>query len=54
MTNNILTLINGGRDNIERDMVEALVDGDIGKLDKLTAQLEAIESRPKANLKLVS
>lgn len=54
MTPKRFTVIEGGRDAIEHDLVIALFEGDIAKVDKLSAQLEAIAKKPSARLRVLS
>lgn len=54
MTPKRFTVIEGGRDAIEHDLVIALFEGDIDKVDKLSAQLEAIAKKPSARLRVLS
>jgi len=53
MTPNKFTLIRGGRDEIERNLVRALFEGDGTEVNRLSAQLDAIEKQCKPDLKLV-
>lgn len=48
------TVIEGGRDAIERNLVIALFEGDIAEVKKLTAQLNAIEKKSPVRLRVLS
>lgn len=50
MTSKDFTVIEGGRDAIERNLVIALFEGNIAEVDKLSAQLEAIARKPLPKL----
>lgn len=54
MTPKKFTVIEGGRDAIEHDLVIALFEGDIAKVDKLSAQLKAIAKKSPARLRVLS
>ncbi|PPC92410.1 MAG: hypothetical protein CTY35_12785 [Methylotenera sp.] len=45
------TVIEGGRDAIERNLVIALFEGNIAKVNRLSAQLEAIAKKSPAELR---
>jgi len=53
MTPKKFTVIEGGRDAIERHLIIALFEGDIAEVDKLSARLNAIEGKSGPKLKLV-
>lgn len=53
MASNKFTLIRGGRDDIERDLVRALFEVDSAEIERLSAQLNAIAGKPGPKLKLV-
>lgn len=48
------TVIEGGRDAIERNLVIALFEGNIAKVNRLSAQLEAIAKKSPAELRVFS
>jgi hypothetical protein len=48
------TVIEGGRDAIERNLVIALFEGNITEVDKLSEQLNAIAKMPPARLSVLS
>lgn len=50
MTSKKFTVIEGGRDAIERNLVIALFEGNIAEVNKLSAQLEAIARKPLPKL----
>jgi hypothetical protein len=47
-------VIEGGRDAIERNLVIAFFEGDIDKVDRLSAQLEAIAKKSAPELSILS
>jgi|APLak6261699311_1056244.scaffolds.fasta_scaffold00212_7 hypothetical protein len=49
-----ITVIEGGRDAIERNLVIALFEVDIAKVDKLSAQLDAIAKKSPTELRVFS
>jgi len=53
MTSKKFTVIEGGRDDIERDLVRALFGVDSAEIVRLSAQLNAIAGKPRLKLKLV-
>lgn len=53
MTPKKFTVIEGGRDDIERDLVRALFGVDSAEIERLSAQLNAIAGKPGPKLKLV-
>lgn len=53
MTPKKFTVIKGGRDDIERDLVRALFEVDSAEIERLSAQLNAIEGKSGSDLKLV-
>ena len=53
MTSNKLTLIKGGRDQIERDLVITLFGEDNAEIERLSAQLDAIAKKLSPKLALV-
>jgi hypothetical protein len=53
MTPNKLTLIKGGRDQNERDLVLALFGEDNAEIERLSAQLDAIAKKFSPKLALV-
>jgi hypothetical protein len=54
MTSNKLTLIKGGRDQIERDLVLALYGEDNAEIERLSVQLDAIAKKLSPKLALVN
>lgn len=54
MTSKKFTVIEGGRDAIERNLVIALFEGNIAKVNRLSAQLEAIAKKSPAELRVFS
>ena len=54
MTPKKFTVIEGGRDAIERNLVIALFEGNIAGVDKLSEQLNAIAKMPPARLSVLS
>jgi hypothetical protein len=53
MTSNKLTLIMGGRDQVERDLVLALYGEDNAEIERLSVQLDAIAKKFSPKLTLV-
>lgn len=54
MTPKEFTVIEGGRDEIERNLVIALFEGNTAEVDKLSEQLNAIAQMPPARLSVLS
>lgn len=54
MTPKKFTVIEGGRDAIEHNLVIALFEGDIAEVEKLSTQLNAIEKKSPARLRVLS
>lgn len=54
MTSKKITVIEGGRDAIERNLVIALFEGNITEVNKLSEQLNAIAKMPPARLSVLS
>lgn len=54
MTPKKFTVIGSGRDEIERNLVIALFEGDIAEVEKLSAQLDAIAKMSPARLRVLS
>lgn len=54
MTPKKFTVIEGGRDAIERNLVIALFEGNIAGVDNLSEQLNAIAKMPPARLSVLS
>jgi hypothetical protein len=54
MTLKKFTVIEGGRDAIERSLVVALFEGNVAEVDKLSAQLDAIAKKFPTQLRTLS
>lgn len=54
MTHKKFTVIEGGRDEIERNLVIALFEGNTAAVDNLSEQLNAIAKMPPAQLSVLS
>lgn len=53
MTSKKLTVIKGGRDALEASLVEALFKPDTAEIDRISAQINAIQKNHPAKLALV-